>query len=237
MATSIIATSANVAKCMGITTQFNNVMGAQGADTHVKSLEGAIEIIWKYWNSVVKSDGTIKRHGYCELAEALGLGKLKFMEFKSLVCKLADKKEGLSSSLILTIRKEGKKGTSVTEKVALWRPCTLFDKSKPAIVDANGKSTYPYVLDKDGKPMKASALKAIGTWTPATVFDLIMQNKSLTEGTFVPYTESQFYTEHPEYAPVDAPAPAPVETPAPVAEAPTAPTPAKGGKRGKKNAA
>lgn len=234
----------------------NAVKALDKVEKFTATREGAYGVICKYWDvrgACTTTGETATTVSYHEVANALGVQKPK--DFRALVFDLLDGK-GLHPNMFATIK--DKEGNDVSVP-GLWSTKAVEKKDKAlAVKDAKGKETYPNIFtkDKDGKSVKVKCdcIKPIGNRiTPAMLWTLLIQQRACEAG-FEPYTENMFFNEHEitkvddewiatslvpesEAAPVDAPVSAPVETPAPVAEAPTAPTPAKGGKRGKKNAA
>lgn len=217
-----ITTSANVTKCaFSNTSVYNSVMkSAEGAQSHINSLDGTIEIVWKYWDTVKKSDGTIKRHGFNELVSELGIACKSFAEFKKYVKDTIEKGMGLHK-LNKTIKTTKVKGESVeVECVGLWGTRNMENKSVAPTMDAKGKATYPYALNEESKPYKVSVCKPITKWDTNVLFAVLIQNTAL-KGGMVPYTEEMFYAEHPEFAPIADDAPI-IEETAP--SAPSAPS-------------
>lgn len=238
----IKSVSENVAKAMGSLKETSAYMG---------TVQGALAVITKFWN---KNNTT--KVGFNEIVNALGLPYAKPSELSKAVLAMYNKFEGVNPLLVATETKNVKGEEVEIQYLGVWSSKSLVNERAEAVYDAKGKATYPYVVAKGDKdetqPVKVDSIKAIKKWTPELVFKVLIQNEALKGGTLVPFTADEFWAKVDEgtyvldgselvatneAAPVDAPAPAPVETPAPVAEAPTAPTPAKGGKRGKKNAA
>lgn len=153
----------------------NAVENLSKGETYLRTIDGALGIITKYWNK-----------GYGVSVKSLSIGATRPKELSSYVHRII-KGDGLHPYLLTT----DKEGNTV---VGVWSSKTLEDKSVAAIKDAKGRDTYPYVLDEKGKPVKVDAIKPINmnNVTPRTIFELIIQNEALKAGA-VPFTEESYH--------------------------------------------
>ena len=148
----------------------NVVESIAKGESYAKTVDGALGIITKYWNK-----------GYGDAAKALGLGIDKPKALRAYIMTLL-KGEGLHEKMYTA----NKKGESV---VGVWSQKCLQNTTVPAVIDARGNETYPLVKDETGKNVHVDVCKPITSFTPKTIFTLILQNEAMKAGA-VPFTEN-----------------------------------------------
>ena len=138
--------------------KFAKVMkSAREADRALTSMDGALSIVTKYWNN----------NGYNDAARELGYAT------PSAFAKAF--RAGANGKFHASMFDVNKKGVSV---VGVWRNVKVYDTDpKKAVVDANGRTTHPYMRNDLGEIVTRDVWREVTRWTPATLFEIMVQSE------------------------------------------------------------
>lgn len=126
------------------------------ANTATTTAQGCCAIITRFWNG--NYDAVFKEMGYNTPSDLR-----KYL----LTHKFCPE--------LYTIK--GKK-----ERIAIFREKKKEDRRPESLtIDAKGRNTYPYLLDKKGNVLTEWVATPITRWTPSVIVELLLQEKELTE--------------------------------------------------------
>lgn len=130
------------------------IKAARGADKALTTLEGAFGLISKYWNN-----------GYDKAAREFGFAKPTDLRRAFMAGK-----DGTFAPVMFGT---GAKGVRV---LGVWKSVKQYDMAEEkAVVDAQGRTTHPYLYGADGKPVTADVWKECKRWTPSLIFEVLAQ--------------------------------------------------------------
>ena len=126
------------------------------ANTATTTAQGCCAIITRFWNG--NYDAVFKEMGYDSPSDLR-----KYL----LTHKFCPE--------LYTIK--GKK-----ERIAIFREKKKEDRRPESLtIDAKGRNTYPYLLDKKGNVLTEWVATPITRWTPSVIVELLLQEAELSE--------------------------------------------------------
>lgn len=161
--------------------KFAKVMkSAREADRALTTMDGALSVVTKFWNN-----------GYCDAARELGYAKPS--DFAKAF------RAGANGKFHPSMFDENKKGVEV---LGVWRNVKLYDTDpKKAVIDANGRTTHPYMRNDLGEIVTRDMWREVTRWTPATLFEVMVQSEyaSMLDAMADVATEQNIPAENVEY--------------------------------------